>query len=859
MRTISYRLEDLKKVTIHIGYVGENEHTRVNIDAGEVFAENPDAVVTMKVQPPRGEVYPVTVSREGDIVTWEVKDSDLVSRGAGEIQLTFTEGTEVIKSCIARISIDRSIVGNGTAPDPVQDWVDSANEKLAAVEEATTDAETAAGKIDNMTVAASGSAYGSDPTATITEVEGHKHVAFTIPAGQPGTPGDPTQLIDDTAGSGTTGKTWSADKINTEVSQVKTDITELETGKISEPSAEGTSGQVLTTNGNGGRVWTTPTGSGVTVDTTLSVSGAASDSKIVGDITGDITKRQQDNDGFVYLAPSNFEIGNLSYSSSGWSYPAGNTTRVRSKQGVSYHLKVGDVISLSSYTNAQLYVSWLNTNNVYKNSGWKTANYTVSEEGEYVLLLANLTEVTQTSIDALFNLLSIRKKDYETNRLEAEIEKRDKKILISMYGTAEMPLDTNQIYNGTSHTFTSNPNRISFAEPYQFNTGDKINVDVATGEKFYLMYFNRVNNTGTINTDFAEISGSATGWKTADTEYVSDGDKYVFIMVAFSGDTAITSKTVKTKITITQASLPDYWKSYLTTKVGDINTAMDAVGGIGDAFVFYTDPHWGSKNQKHTPQIIDYLLKNTSLREVYCGGDVIDSGSGGFTGYCRSFRDITVFTCRGNHDQNPNASSATDIVPDTEFYNRILKPIEHQVETNGNLYFYRDNPSAKIRYIFMDSGSARADTLDTAQLTWMQNALTSLESGWSALVIQHIVWDGAYASSATLSLATQGTKTINAINDVWSQMNCQFIGIISGHVHRDYSITETTHGYPIIATSCDVGSTGRTDYDPDNAATVGTTNEQLFDVFIINKSTRSITVKRIGAGSDRSFTYPAMS
>ena len=214
MRTISYRLEDLKKVTIHIGYVGENEHTRVNIDAGEVFAENPDAVVTMKVQPPRGEVYPVTVSREGDIVTWDVKDSDLVSRGAGEIQLTFTEGTEVIKSCIARISIDRSIVGNGTAPDPVQDWVDSANEKLAAVEEATTDAETAADKIDDMTVAASGSAYGSDPTATITEVEGHKHVAFTIPAGQPGTPGDPSQLIDDTAGTGTTGKTWSADKLS---------------------------------------------------------------------------------------------------------------------------------------------------------------------------------------------------------------------------------------------------------------------------------------------------------------------------------------------------------------------------------------------------------------------------------------------------------------------------------------------------------------------------------------------------------------------------------------------------------------------------------------------------------------------
>ena len=143
MRTISYRLEDLKKVTIHIGYVGENEHTRVNIDAGEVFADNPDAVVTMKMQPPRGTAYPVTVSRDGDIVTWDVKNSDLVSKGAGEIQLTFTENTEVIKSCIARINIDRSIVGSGTVPDPVQDWIDHAEDVLEDLEAMDTIAKNA--------------------------------------------------------------------------------------------------------------------------------------------------------------------------------------------------------------------------------------------------------------------------------------------------------------------------------------------------------------------------------------------------------------------------------------------------------------------------------------------------------------------------------------------------------------------------------------------------------------------------------------------------------------------------------------------------------------------------------------------
>lgn len=44
-------------------------------------------------------------------------------------------------------------------------------------------ANAAAGKIDNMTVAASSS---STPTATITEVEGHKHIAFGLVQGNPG-------------------------------------------------------------------------------------------------------------------------------------------------------------------------------------------------------------------------------------------------------------------------------------------------------------------------------------------------------------------------------------------------------------------------------------------------------------------------------------------------------------------------------------------------------------------------------------------------------------------------------------------------------------------------------------------------
>jgi len=578
-----------------------------------------------------------------------------------------------------------------------------------------------------------------------------------------------------------------------------------------------------------------------------------------------ITDRIKNIDGYYCLAPSNFEIGAIQISASGWNYPSNNTKRVRTKEGVTYHLSVGDVISLSDYTDARFYLGWKNENNEYKYAGWETEDYTVREAGDYVILLANVTEVDRTSIYALFNLLSIKTSNYALKSIDIDnaIMEQDAKRLDSfLYDRMCIPFTVNEAY--ISNTFKPNTNRISFDVPYPFNKGSKIDITVGTGEKFYMMYFRKVNNTGSKNTDYEYISGSGTGWQTTSKSYTATEDVYVYVTAAFTGDTRITKDTVNTKAVETKAyasadtdELPAYWKTYLQTKNGEINAAMDDIGGNGDAFVFYTDPHWGSKNQKHTPKIIQNMLENTALRSVYCGGDVIDGGSGGFSEYCKAFRGITVFTARGNHDQNPIATDPTDIVPDSEYYNRILKPIEYFVNTDGRLYYYRDNVSEKIRYIFMDSGSNRADTLDTTQLTWMQNALTELDSDWSALVIQHIVFTGAEASStAPLNFAGQGTKTINAINAVWEQMRCTFIGIVCGHVHRDYATTDSTYGYPIIATSCDVGGTGRTQYDPVNGATPGTTDEHILDVFIIDKSNRTITVKRVGAGSDRSFTYP---
>ena len=133
MRSVSLRLCDLPKSVIPIGFVDENLHTRVMIDCKKMFDEYPSAVATLAVNPPVGSTYPAVVTRDGDFVIWDVTAIDAASDGNGEIQLTFTTGETVAKSYIGRIRVTRSLAANGEVPDPVQNWIDRANEILESI------------------------------------------------------------------------------------------------------------------------------------------------------------------------------------------------------------------------------------------------------------------------------------------------------------------------------------------------------------------------------------------------------------------------------------------------------------------------------------------------------------------------------------------------------------------------------------------------------------------------------------------------------------------------------------------------------------------------------------------------------
>lgn len=183
MKIIETTFEKLPRERLVIGFEGENQRATVRIDCASVFAEYPNATPALIVKPLFADAYPVVVGRDGTDVVWLITSEILSFTGDGEIQLTFVKDQVICKSAIAKIRVCRSLQVTGDMPDPVAQWVDDANEKLAEVDAAIV-------SIDEMDAVASGLPEGAEPTVEVTMVDGHKRLSFGIPKGDTGEKGD---------------------------------------------------------------------------------------------------------------------------------------------------------------------------------------------------------------------------------------------------------------------------------------------------------------------------------------------------------------------------------------------------------------------------------------------------------------------------------------------------------------------------------------------------------------------------------------------------------------------------------------------------------------------------------------------
>ena len=164
--TTALTADEFGRASLNLGRADENDAVRVEIDLSAILVQEPSASAHLTVESPVGAKYPASTVMDGGKLIWDVSDADTAAEGTGSAKLTVTgTGGEVLKSAVAVTRVGHSLRGEEPAPDPVQNLVDDATNRLGSVVQAGKEAEKAASKATAAAETANESAEKAEDAA----------------------------------------------------------------------------------------------------------------------------------------------------------------------------------------------------------------------------------------------------------------------------------------------------------------------------------------------------------------------------------------------------------------------------------------------------------------------------------------------------------------------------------------------------------------------------------------------------------------------------------------------------------------------------------------------------------------------
>ncbi len=250
---------------------------------------------------------------------------------------------------------------------------------------------------------------------------------------------------------------------------------------------------------------------------------------------------------------------------------------------------------------------------------------------------------------------------------------------------------------------------------------------------------------------------------------------------------------------------------------------------------------------------------------------------------------LPVFRIKGNHDDNRwgvqiNSDSSL-FINDSEWTKSCSADWKNTMSgsTAGEKqYYYRDFPEDKIRVIALDTQNIPYDPetlksgytfgFEEEQLEWLaKEALDfsgkSDKGEWGVVFLMHALaydngsnvlnFGGFAAITAAFKNGTSGNYSsdtepakVNGVNyDFTNQGAMEIICILNGHTHCDGD--GTMYGIKYVTTACSLPDSSDCKLD----RTIGTENEDLWDIITIDRNNKKIYTTRFGAGDDRELSY----
>ena len=191
MREINLSAGAMPGKVIPLYYQGEKNATCIRIDLSDYVALFGDGEAELLYRRPGDAVpYAVTLTREGDVVSWKVIKRDVARPGQGWLQLVYTAGETVARTPVLSTYAVPSLGQETDPPEEERPWYDKALQAAADAEEAADRAEDAA---DRAEAAAEGGGGGSSDLLWRPTVSEDGEISWTQSASD--TPPEPVNIM----------------------------------------------------------------------------------------------------------------------------------------------------------------------------------------------------------------------------------------------------------------------------------------------------------------------------------------------------------------------------------------------------------------------------------------------------------------------------------------------------------------------------------------------------------------------------------------------------------------------------------------------------------------------------------------
>lgn len=324
-------------------------------------------------------------------------------------------------------------------------------------------------------------------------------------------------------------------------------------------------------------------------------------------------------------------------------------------------------------------------------------------------------------------------------------------------------------------------------------------------------------------------------------------------------------------------TLPTYYfdNGYISDKISTLNSYY-ALSKNLVKFGWITDTHM-LKNAGMSFKLMKYLGSHSeSVPFVVFGGDVVGDITDEtditkqaieWIDYMDDYGKDKVLQCRGNHDYLGAIPGEEDARLNLAARFNYVMGNQTMAGNDDNMYYFYDVPNRNTRIIIVDNyiGSATggAPQFNQTEIDWILGTALNC-SGKNIVFISHTSADstlrGYTSNMDPLQLIMDALKTKSNLNTTSAGLTLQhdftadtntFVCCLCGHGHDDESHVDSD-GVLTIMTNCDADAVSSiAGYD----RTVGTVNEQCFDIATIDTEHKKIYLTRIGAGSDREFSY----